>query len=292
VENALRTRFGYTLEMPSRVHPDPLAEFLFERRKGHCEYFASAMTVMLRTLGIPARLVNGCQSGTYNPISDLWVIRASDAHSWVEAYLPGAGWTAFDPTPPDPNPRTATLLSRLQMYIDAAETFWREWVLSYDLGRQVLLVDRMERSGRRFRFEWFDALAPAGKAWKARAGEWLSRYGLPAVAATLLIAAFWFAAPKAWRLLRIRHGARRLRLGQGSLVDATILYDRMLELLRRRGYYRPGWLTANEFAASLPPDLRPVVSEFAAAYQAVRFGGRAEAAPALSILLERLEQQR
>jgi len=77
---------------------DPLAYFLFTRKQGHCEYFASAMTVMLRTAGIPARLATGFQSGVYNPITDFWLVRASDAHAWVEAWIPGRGWTTFDPT--------------------------------------------------------------------------------------------------------------------------------------------------------------------------------------------------
>ena len=81
--------YGYTLELPQQEVADPLADFLFMRRKGYCEYFASAMAVMLRTLGIPSRLVTGFQMGVYNPISDLWVVRASDAHSWVEAWIPG-----------------------------------------------------------------------------------------------------------------------------------------------------------------------------------------------------------
>ena len=99
LEKHLRTQYAYTLDLPTAEPADPLADFLFSRRKGHCEYFASAMTVMLRTSGIPARLVNGFQSGTFNPMSGLYVIRGSDAHSWVEAFLPGTGWTVFDPTP-------------------------------------------------------------------------------------------------------------------------------------------------------------------------------------------------
>jgi hypothetical protein len=176
--------------------------------------------------------------------------------------------------------------------LDAAETFWREWVLSYDLGRQVLLVDRVERSGRRFRFTWAGALAPAAAKMKARAVAWLSSYGWPLFGGIVMTAALWFAIPKLRRLARVRHGARRMRHGRGTAADAAILYARMLELLRRRGFQKPGWLTANEFASSLSsPDLRMLVAEFAAAYHAVRFGGRAAAAPQLTVLLEQLERR-
>ena len=293
IERQLRTQYGYTMELLPQTVPDPLAHFLFVRKKGHCEYFAAAMAVMLRTLGIPARLVNGFQSGVLNPYSGLWVVRASDAHSWVEANLPGIGWTTFDPTPPDPNLRKPTLFTKLQLYLDAADTFWRDWVLSYDLGRQGALVDRMERSGRRFQFGWLHALAPAARRWKEGAVAWLSSYGLTAVAALAIGIALWFTGPKLWKQLRVRHGARRMRRGQSSVADAAVLYSRMLELMGRRGYHKPAWFTASEFASSLPvSDLRSVVAEFTDAYEAVRFGGRAESAPRLSSLLEELEQQR
>ena len=121
IERRLRADYGYTLELPDHEVADPLAYFLFTRKKGHCEYFASAMTVMLRTAGIPARLATGFQSGVYNPITDFWLVRASDAHAWVEAWIPGHGWTTFDPTPPDPNRRGFALLTKLGLYLDAAE---------------------------------------------------------------------------------------------------------------------------------------------------------------------------
>src|SRR5438445_13833159 len=97
-------KYGYTLELP-RVRPaDSLANFLFERKQGHCEYFASAMAVMLRTLHIPSRVVNGFRTGEFNDLTGNYVVRASNAHSWVEAYFPGYGWVSFDPTPAGPSP--------------------------------------------------------------------------------------------------------------------------------------------------------------------------------------------
>ena len=99
VENYLRTRFGYTLELPQTAVKDPIANFLFERKQGHCEYFASSMAVMLRSLGIPARVVNGFRSDEFNDLTGNYVVRAKNAHSWVEAYFPNYGWQTFDPTP-------------------------------------------------------------------------------------------------------------------------------------------------------------------------------------------------
>ncbi|MGH9630591.1 MAG: transglutaminaseTgpA domain-containing protein, partial [Bryobacteraceae bacterium] len=124
VENYLRTEYSYTTDLLETPVADPLAHFLFERKKGHCEYFASAMAVLLRSAGIPSRVVTGFQSGIFNPMTGWHVIRASDAHSWVEAYLPETGWTTFDPTPPDPGNGRSTMLRQLALYMDAAETFW------------------------------------------------------------------------------------------------------------------------------------------------------------------------
>ena len=83
IEGYLRRNFGYTTELLEEPVPDPLAHFLFERRKGHCEYFASSMAVMLRTIGIPSRVITGFQSGVYNPISGWQMIRASGRASWM-----------------------------------------------------------------------------------------------------------------------------------------------------------------------------------------------------------------
>src|SRR5262249_46360746 len=112
IEAYLRTRFKYTLDLTGSPGDDPLPHFLFETRAGHCEYFASAMAVMLRTLGIPSREVNGFLPGEYNDLGGDYIVRASDAHSWVEVYFPDNGWIVFDPTPSAPAGK-AGMLSRL-----------------------------------------------------------------------------------------------------------------------------------------------------------------------------------
>ena len=89
MEAFLRTKFRYTLDIERVSQLDPLQEFLFVRRAGHCEYFAAAMAVMLRSLGVPARVVNGFQRGEWNPYGQYYIVRYYDAHSWVEAFMPG-----------------------------------------------------------------------------------------------------------------------------------------------------------------------------------------------------------
>jgi hypothetical protein len=98
----LQTAYRYTLA-PGAFRPggDPLAEFLFEKKAAYCEYFATAAVVLLRLQGVPARFVKGLSVGPHTDVGGgLHVVRESDAHAWIEAWLPGEGWVEEDPTPP------------------------------------------------------------------------------------------------------------------------------------------------------------------------------------------------
>jgi transglutaminase-like putative cysteine protease len=292
VERHLRSDYGYTLQLPDRAVADPLANFLFVRRKGHCEYFASSMAVMLRSLGIPARLATGFQSGVYNPVSGLWLLRASDAHSWVEAWIPGHGWTTFDPTPADVNAGGLAILGRLALYLDAAGTFWQEWVMTYDVARQGTLAYRMEQGARHWGIQWTDTAASVRAGWERYVAAWPRRFGWQALGWAAGLVALGFAAGPLIRLMHMRQRVERVRRGQARVADATLLYQRMLHILKRRGYQKPPWFTPAEFAASLPRSpLGDSVGEFTGTYNALRFGGHAEAAPRLSILLDRMERE-
>jgi hypothetical protein len=99
VEEHLRANYAYSLQA-NIGHRNPLVDFLFVAKAGHCEYFASAMAVMLRTVGIPTRVVTGFYSALPEPVEEWYVIRSTDAHSWVEVWIEGRGWLVFDPTPP------------------------------------------------------------------------------------------------------------------------------------------------------------------------------------------------
>lgn len=279
--NHLHHDYTYTLELPSRVVRDPLSNFLFIRKKGHCEYFASAMAVMLRTLGIPSRVVTGFQSGTFNPLTGWQVVRASDAHAWVEAWMEDGGWTVFDPTPPASEAASQGLTARMAMLYDAANQFWQDWVLRYDLERQVVLASRVHQLG-------LDPLHPS--RWWERNEALLKRLAamlLIAAAIAVLLAFFGPDLARAWRNRRSVILARR---GEGQASDATLLYQRMLSLLERRGFQKPAWLTPSEFARVLPSsEMSVLVEDLTSAYNELRFGGRRDAAPRLIRLLDRLE---
>ena len=280
IERHLRSDYGYTLQLPDREVADPLANFLFARRKGHCEYFASAMAVMLRSLGIPARLATGFQSGVYNPVSDLWLVRASDAHSWVEAWIPGYGWTTFDPTPADPNAGGSGVVHAA----GAVPGCGRH--LLAGVGGDLRPVapgqpgvphgtGRSTGGHSLVRHRGVGALGVGPVCGRAGA----RRFGWQAVALAAGLVALGFAAGPLVRLMHMRRRVERVRRGQASVADATLLYQRMLHILKRRGYQKPPWFTPAEFAASLPrTQLGDSVGEFTATYNALRFGGHVEAA--------------
>ena len=99
LEQHLRNNYAYSLDtVISSQGKTPLSEFLFETRYGHCEYFASAMALMLRTLGIPSRVVNGYAATDQNPLTGFIEVRGTDGHAWTEAYHPGLGWVPYEPT--------------------------------------------------------------------------------------------------------------------------------------------------------------------------------------------------
>lgn len=293
IERYLKENYAYSTRLPEPPPPEPLAWFLFEGRRGHCEYFASAMAVLLRAVGIPSRVATGFQGGVYNPVSGWHVLRASDAHAWVEAYLPAIGWTAFDPTPPAPRPPRLSPLAHLAFYLDATETFWHEWVLSYDLARQLVLASRMERTSRNLGARWLEALGERWTGLVKQTGGIRGRSLPLAVAGVLLACILAILAARLPRRWRARRGIRRLERGRGAPAEATFLYRRLLRLLERRGYRKPPWLTPAEFAAVLPEsELAGQVREFTRNYNRLRFGGESDAGPALVAILAQLAKAR
>src|SRR5207248_2203085 len=133
IEKHLQNDYGYTLDLKAGGF-DPLADFLFNVREGHCEYFATAMAVMLRTQGIPSRVVNGFQTGDYNEAADVYTVTQRDAHSWVEVYFPEANsWVTFDPTPFLGRPMTERtgIQGRLSKFAEAIEMLWIQYVVGY-----------------------------------------------------------------------------------------------------------------------------------------------------------------
>jgi transglutaminase-like putative cysteine protease len=100
LERFLQSNYTYDEHVPLTRYP--LESFLFEQHRGYCEQFSGAMTLMLRMVGIPARVGVGFQPGGYDSATGTWQVRALDAHAWVEVFFTGIGWVSFDPTPAAP----------------------------------------------------------------------------------------------------------------------------------------------------------------------------------------------
>ncbi len=293
LENYLRLHYGYTLQLPSQIPQDPVANFLFVRRQGHCEYFASAMAIMLRTLGIPSRVVNGFAGGEFNDITSQYVIRASDAHSWVEAYIPGEGWREFDPTPPG-DVISPTKWSRFMLYMDAMASFWREWVVNYDLSHQLRLTQDANRGSRAIVGEaqsWvrthYDRILAWARRTEDRVGYSTWTWGLRSLLLVFL-AIFTALIPRLLRSLRRFRLARRPQ--QSPQVAASIWYERMLRLTAKRGWVKAAAQTPEEFADSISDArLKDCVTGFTGHYENARFGKSARDASRLPELYEEMK---
>ena len=280
LEQYLSTHFGYTLELPHSLPADPLANFLFERKRGHCEYFASSMAVMLRMLRIPSRIVTGFRGGEFNDLTGQYVVRASDAHSWVEAYFPGSGWVSFDPTPAGSVP-TRTGWSRVQLYVDAAASFWREWVINYDIGHQHTLGRGVANSSRQFfdearRWIWRQHRAMLRSA--RRAHEQFTHFPVRS------LGGIFASALALLTLLNLRSmvgGLRdrtlRAHPERAPRESAALWYDRMVRRMAKLGWRKLPSQTPLDFVAAIQEEeLQKKVATFTRAYESARFGRSSE----------------
>jgi protein-glutamine gamma-glutamyltransferase len=290
ISDYLQAHYRYTLDLKGPVPADPLANFLFVQRAGHCEYFASAMTIMLRTLGIPARYVTGFAPGEYNDVAGDFIIRASDAHAWVEVYFPGYGWLTFDPTPGG-DQKHGGIFGRAGLYWDWFQYNWGEWVVNYDYSHQLTLGHNMNTASRswseraRDLYQRGQQVALAAILALDRRTE-ASPYFLPGLL-VLLIALL--AVLRGRALIRYLLARWRLRGHRGGNLTASLAaleYSEMLRLLEKRGWRKSPSQTALEFASAIPaPEFAAPVARMTELYQSARFGNHPAPIEQMSALL-------
>ncbi|MBO0862468.1 MAG: DUF3488 domain-containing protein, partial [Chloracidobacterium sp.] len=291
IENYLRSAYGYTLDLRRVEDGDPVADFLFNTHEGHCEYFASAMVLMLRSRRVPARLVNGFQMGEYNEAADVYTVRQSDAHSWVEVYFPRQGqnglWAPFDPTPAaGQSVYTGGLAAWLRHHREAMEMFWLEHVIGFDANKQFSIAGATQRwiSSLFFSYKW--DLSPSWIDWLSKVARGVESRkdrdgdsgvkqpeaqlhgGDQAWLWALSAAALIVAAAFSWR--RYGRSWRRNARSDGA-ASAVAFYQEMARALERYGHERAQHQTPKEYAEQLR--MSPV-TEITAIYQQVRFGAR------------------
>jgi transglutaminase-like putative cysteine protease len=253
-----RNGFEYTLE-PLLLGINSVDDFLFETRKGFCEYYASSFVFLMRAAGIPARVVTGYQGGEFNDLGGYYILRQSDAHAWAEVWLAERGWVRFDPTAaiapsriqnrlsaslPDNAAlpffaRTQSpLLLKLRFNLDAITNQWNQWVLGYNTERQFAFLTR---------------LGMEDITWQKLAMNMLAGVALLVGAFTLFM-------------------LRRLRLRNPDPVQTT--YLKFCNKLAKRGIVRAAHEGAHDFAkraAQSAPQLADAIFNITQQYLALRY---------------------
>ena len=277
IQQHLLENYRYSLEADTTTLSHPLEEFLFTRKTGYCEHYATAMVVMLRTVGIPARLVTGFLATEWNEYGAYFTVRQRDAHAWVEVYFPHSGWITMDPTPTVSAAGTTTRWEPLSQLGESLRLKWDRLFVHYSAKDQLAAVHGVrEGSG----------------ALRERVGQWVSFLG----------------SPISQLLSRLAYVVRTFRPGLLELVTGVIvvgfallllmlrdriglwatthlptsrqhlaivqLYARMVRTVEKHGVSKPPAATASEFASLVEREWKaagPMVTEVIALYHQGRF---------------------
>lgn len=313
MEHYLQTNFEYTLDLTDakRIEgEDPMVSFLYDLKRGHCEYFAGAMTLMCQSLGMQARMVVGFKCDEYNDMGKYYVVRQSHAHAWVEVRTPH-GWVTFDPTSGRgaDTVRQEGAYDKVKHFLDYLEYTWANSVVAYNRDSRQNLVNSTERT--------LVNTAIAGTAGVSQVKSWfntsnwfsndswilgaLSRV-LTWVIGVLIFAIFLGIAWYVWDNIKLRRRAKRMGIDTLPVSDRVRLarqlgfYDEMLRLLEKHKIVRPPNLTPMEFSRSItfvPSNVYDLVQRVTDVFYRVRYGG-AELSPGqqtrLTTVIARIER--
>jgi hypothetical protein len=233
----LRAEYGYSTFSDGKN--TSLEHFLFAGRRGNCEYFATAAAVLLRHAGVPTRLVSGFVADGWNEYGLFYDVRQSNAHAWIEAYIPGKGWTRFDATPGQSRLSGAAdvLARRMERWFDAMQVSWYRHIIGYDqyAQRDTFFKFGVGQNLSRLRDRLADVVRPL-----------------------LALLVLGFLVHAAARVLAVRY----FRTGDE--------FDRAADLLARAGLPREPWQTPRESAAAVKarrPELSAVAELAEAKYR-------------------------
>lgn len=265
--------FDYTRALPATAAETSLEHFLFERQAGHCEYFSTAMVVLLRAVGIEARNVNGFLGGQWSEFGNYLVVTQNEAHSWVEVWFPQYGWVTFDPTPAGDGSGAAagSWFWPGRILFDGVQHRWSKWVLDYGSDDQSGILSRWS--------EVFSGTSdPAGGEGASSSGMEVRRYLLPVL--VVIVAAV------GWLFLR-----RRGQAGEAS----TRFYANLRRACARAGLDVTPGVTPTELLARVragrPEATRPA-ERVVELYLRARWGGEALDGPELREMRDALSGAR
>jgi transglutaminase-like putative cysteine protease len=239
--------YSTNLDRPLAGQRDPIEDFLFERKTGHCEYFASAAALMLRAVGVPTRYVNGFLGGEWNAVGKYVTVRQNRAHAWVEAYLGELGWIRVDATPAV---LPAGRMGGVRQLLDSIDFVWGRWIVGYDLGRQIDIARNFGRGLGLGSAAAGGATSNGGPRWRFARTTWFRL-----AAAVGVVAGVWL-----WRRRRRRSHPRMGAAGTPAARDAVgRLYLRAVQHLEARGFSRFAAETPREYARRVVDELEPAV---------------------------------
>ena len=289
IEKHLRTTFTYTLDLTDakRIEgQDPMVAFLYDLKRGHCEYFAGAMTLMCQSLGMPARMVIGFKCDEYNAIGGFYMVQQNHAHAWVECRTGDtaetAQWGTFDPTSgrEDQQIRAATMWTRVRHFVDFLEHSWANNVIAYDRGSRDNLVNQLENRLTSTAVTGSQQIAGLPDLLKAQnfiISSKLISLLIALAVMTLIGAVLWFV----WERYRMWRRAERIGLDnlptgeRLRLVRQLGFYDDLVRLLERRGMLRARHLTPMEFSDSLsflPSEAYHSIRRLTEVFYRIRYG--------------------
>jgi protein-glutamine gamma-glutamyltransferase len=265
-------RFRYSLS-PGEYKKNDLDQFLFHRRIGFCEHYATSFATLMRLAGIPARVVVGYLGGEYNDLGRFFLVRQADAHAWCELWLPDSGWTRVDPTSAvAPGRASLDLNSFLARRIASGEMEARRSAFVTQLTRSAIFTN-IRLAWEALNYEWdtrvlgFDAdvqeslLASVGIA---------NRGPFLLITQTLVIAAALLVIYAGWMQLRTRSRVDRVKT----------LYERFCRRAARLGVRRSPWEGPSDFsrrAAQLLPNDAERIRQISNTYIALRYSPESEA---------------
>ena len=307
--------FHYTLQM-GRVDRslDPTLDFLLNRKRGHCEYFASSLALLLRSVGVPSRVVNGFKGGDWNDLGKVMYVRQKHAHSWVEAYVGDDAkgrprWIILDPTPAYERtaavPTSGGLGEAFRQAADFFRWVWSTWVVGFDSDRQNRLIYTpfkwvLSESRDGFLIMWAALKSLLSGRVKVRQLSNIFSFGGFVVSFTILLLLVFLVRAASWALKRLAQALKGPDGEDPSLAAGILFYKRLTKALSQRGYDRSSSETPGEFARRAASELHAdepavrncsgVPSQVVEAYYRVRYGGLELGETELASLTAGLEQ--
>jgi transglutaminase-like putative cysteine protease len=277
IQQHLLENYRYSLETDTTTLSHPLEEFLFTRKTGYCEHYATAMVVMLRTVGIPARLVTGFLATEWNEYGGYFTVRQRDAHAWVEVYFPHSGWITMDPTPSVSAAAVTSRWESLRRFEESVRLQWDRLFIRYSAKDQLAVVHGVrEGSGalREKMSRWVSSVTGSiGQALNRLAQ--MARTFRPGMLG-LVTGVIVVGLALLLLMLRDRIGlwaSTHLPTSHPQLLIVQ-LYTRMLRTVERHGVSKSSTATPNEFARLVEQEWKaggPMVADVTALYHQGRF---------------------